>query len=71
MNPLIALSVLEELFNVNLNPHKQSSNYQSVQKLINILNEGRCEDDTKTERLWQFIVLLIVGSIKNSLFTRE
>lgn len=40
LNPLIALSVLEELFNVSLNPHKQSN--QSVQRLIRLLTEDNC-----------------------------
>ena len=37
INPLIALSVLEEIFNIDLNPNKNIANNQLVQKIIAIL----------------------------------
>jgi hypothetical protein len=37
INPLVALSVLEEIFNVDLNPNKNTSNSQLVQKVVGIL----------------------------------
>lgn len=39
INPLIALSILEEIFNVDLNPNKNSSNSQLVQRIIALLAE--------------------------------
>jgi hypothetical protein len=39
INPLIALSVLEEIFNVDLNPNKNSSSNQLVQKIVALLAE--------------------------------
>lgn len=37
INPIIALSVLEEIFNVDLNPNKNSQNHQLVQKIVGLL----------------------------------
>lgn len=39
INPLVALSVLEEIFNVDLNPNKNTNNNQLVQKIVGILAE--------------------------------
>lgn len=39
INPLIALSILEEIFNVDLNPNKNTNNNQLVQKIIALLAE--------------------------------
>ena len=38
INPLIGLSVLEEIFNVDLNPNKNQGNNLMVKNLIQMLN---------------------------------
>lgn len=59
---------------MNLNPHKQVPNYQSVQRLISILIDNQSGGELKKEKLWQFICLVIIGEVENgesSLFRSE
>jgi hypothetical protein len=51
INPLIALSILEEIFNVDLNPNKNTNNNQLVQKIIGLLAEKECFGTMKAEKL--------------------
>lgn len=38
MNPLVALSILEEIFNVDLNPNKSLANSQLVQRVLSYIS---------------------------------
>ncbi len=51
INPLIALSVLEEIFNIDLNPNKNITNNQLVQKIIAILAQSENFGSLKSRKL--------------------
>jgi hypothetical protein len=71
LNPLVALSVLEEIFNVNLNPHQQSPSYQPVQQLVALLTSHHFEGTVSRPRLWELIALVVAGEAETALFTPE
>ena len=51
INPLIALSVLEEIFNIDLNPNKNITNNQLFQKIIAILAQSENFGSLKSRKL--------------------
>lgn len=61
INPLIALSILEEIFNVDLNPNKNTNNTQLVQKIIALLAEKDNFGAMKVEKLREFISIIVIG----------
>lgn len=63
LNPLIALSVLEEVFNVDLNPNKSAQNGQLVQRVVGLLGEreGQGCGAIRADRLREFISIVVVG----------
>ena len=56
----MALSILEEIFNVDLNPNKDGTN-QSVQKIVGYLAENDDFGVVKLSKLKQFITLVVLG----------
>jgi hypothetical protein len=71
MNPLIALSILSEIFNVDLNPNKSSANSLLVKKLMKYIAEPNDSSVVTVARLWNFINIAINGSLETSCFTEE
>jgi hypothetical protein len=69
MNPLVAMSILEEIFNVDLNPNKSSSNNLSVKKLMKYIAEPDNSNIVTVVRLWNFINIAINGTLQTSCFT--
>lgn len=53
MNPLLALSVLEEIFNVKLRDISSSP----VRKLVELISNEH--GDVPTEKLWSFIAVIL------------
>lgn len=60
LNPLIALSVLEEVFNADLNPSKNHANGQLVQKIVALLGD-KDGGIVRAQRLKEFISIIVVG----------
>ncbi len=71
MNPLVAISILEEIFNVDLNPNKNIGNSQLVQRVLSYVAEPNDGNIVTTERLWIFITIVINGNLERSCFTEE
>jgi hypothetical protein len=71
INPLVAISILEEIFNVDLNPNKSLGNSQLVQRVLSYIAEPKDSNVVTTEKLWIFITIVINGNLEKSCFTEE
>lgn len=71
INPLIALSVLEQIFNIDLNPNKNIANNELVQKIIAILAQSDNFGSLKSRKLKEFIGIIVIGQGNNTFFTNE
>lgn len=71
INPLVALSILQEIFNVDLNPNKNQSNGQIVQKVVGILAEKESFGTLRAQKLKEFITIIVMGSAEGRYFSSE
>ena len=55
----MAVSVLSEIFNIDLNPNRSTDKEQLCHKVLTYLVDKNEEDDVDVNRLWNFIEVIM------------
>jgi len=71
INPLVALSVLEEIFKVDLNPYKRGINNLMAKQLMEYLADPSNSAVVLVDRLWMFITIIVGGNETKRFFKEE
>jgi hypothetical protein len=67
---LTAITVLSEIFNVDLNPNKSSEQEEMCEKVLVFIADTKTET-VNSEVFWNFIQTIVNGHLINSNFTEE
>jgi hypothetical protein len=70
VSPLLAITVLSEIFNVDLNPNKSPEQEELCQKVLFYIADMKTET-VHAEVLWNFIQTLVNGHLVSSNFTEQ
>lgn len=70
VSPLLAITVLSEIFNVDLNPNKSPEQEELCQKVLFYIADMKTET-VHAEVLWNFIQTLVNGHLISSNFTEQ
>lgn len=70
ISPLLAITVLSQIFNVDLNPNKSPQQEELCEKVLFFIADTRTET-VNAEVLWNFIQTIVNGHLMNSNFTEE
>jgi hypothetical protein len=70
ISPLLAITVLSEIFNVDLNPNKSPEQEELCQKVLFYIADMKTET-VHAEVLWNFIQTVVNGHLISSNFTEE
>ncbi len=67
---MLAITVLSEIFNVDLNPNKSTEQEQICEKVLMFIADTKTET-VNSEILWNFIQTIVNGHLVNSNFTQD